>query len=33
MINVDVQTVIIIVLVAFIVGMLIGSDRGKPSPF
>ncbi len=33
MINLDVQTVVIIVLVAFIVGLLIGLDRGKPSPF
>jgi hypothetical protein len=31
MINVDVQTVIIVVLVAFIAGMLI--NRDKPGPF
>lgn len=33
MINLDVQTVVIIILVAFIVGLLIGLDRGRASPY
>jgi hypothetical protein len=33
MICVTPQTLLIIILVAFILGLLMGFDRGKPSPF
>lgn len=33
MISVDPQTILIIILVAFILGLLMGFERGKPSPF
>ena len=33
MFQLDFQTLVIIVLVSFIVGVLIGVDHGKPGPF
>lgn len=33
MINLNFETLVIIILVAFILGVLIGVERGKPSQF
>jgi hypothetical protein len=33
MISISPQTIVIIILVAFILGLLMGFERGKPSPF